>query len=817
MNDVLTTITELDDSICRAYLASDEVAFDVETDTESYHWHSGSRGLSFPAEVTMVSLYAPDLPALVLRARPSNEPYDWIKLSLNGVEIERGYWWTWRFTDEQIGFISELFSAPKRFIAHNLVFDARQLYGKPFWKTTIHPQAQYWDTLTMAYTGASSVSNWESGAGLAEQVRSLMDESVWSWFSKMKPLRSMLTKLITSPIHRARTGVMEDDLIRYAALDSVAAYRLYRWQNEQPRFGSVAFSEKGVVLDSLDKLIEIDLAYTHLCVEMAARGIRFNTAYAYDQYQQHLDRYIEALHELGLRPDQESLTRSKAWQKQYIFSVIGGAPPEGLVQAFSLRTEKGEWSFSKKALAYYLEKYPQLARYDHCMRLAFKLRRLEEFIRHAEYDDRVHSVMARTAVTGRNTSSHPNIQNLQMKYRVKPYPGIPDLDCGLLIPDRDDLVFISLDASNAENWMAAMYSGDHAFANACAGQDFHTAMARAYFPGFDLQSPEEQRRLRAQSKTITFGTAYGMGVKKLARTLQITEEDADRFLQNKDRMFPKVSEAKKRWSHYAGEHGHVFLWTGRRVRMRRDGRGRVRAYAAWNALAQGGVGELIVRGMVALRGLEGMPTSFRVISQVHDEIILQIDPATMYPDGVRTIIQTLSSVIPESWNNRTTPACRWLFDLCNRSNADKWGKYPGRQYPITTDEYVNRWGVHRYESDKDKECPVWINAYGYGEEALALELRASVEVDHDPELSLREHVPMDFSWSALLEAFLKVSPFFQDMSYEGKVYTFPAAMELRRFLLHRGLSKDYRLFAESLLELGSVIHAWREKTYGTDS
>ncbi len=821
-----------DDPLAQAYLNAPVVAFDIETDTDDYHWQSGDRGLAYPADITFISLYAEGLPALVLRAE-----FDWIDysaeiLNYSAAQIEehpfqRRHWY-WSVGSNN--FIKKLFSMPKTFVAHNLVFDARQIYGK--FGIEMHPQAKFWDTQVIQLTGG-----WEqpaddfddeddfeedearTGRDLYALTAQWLTHEDREWWQFMKNQRKYLTRILEDEKFRTKRGASIEDVERYSALDSIMAYHLYVWQMGQPRFEAVYDPQRMVAQDDLETLIEIDLEYIKLCVEMSAKGMRLNIPYIYQERNKYLQMWVESLARLGLTPEQGDLPRSSKWRKDYILGQIE-EPTEAEVDMFRLKTKKGAWSFGKIPMAFYLERYPQLFDYKRHVDLETKLRRLDEFMRHAEYDGRIHSAISRIAVTGRNTSSSPNVQNLALKYKQKPYEGIPELDIGLFIPDEDDLVWISLDCSNAENWMGAMYSRDNVFAAACAATDFHKVMAQGYFAQrWEEANSDERAQMRNLGKTITFGTAYGMGVKKLAWSLRISVEEAQQFLDNKDRTFPQVARAKKAWSEFAEQSGYAILWTGRRVGMRkRDGK--YKGYTAWNSLAQGGVGEMIVRGMVGtsamLRDLSKYDPRSRVVSQVHDEVIIQISPNN-YPYVVQDIIEVLATVVPDIWNERTTPACRWLFDLDNVTNAHKWGFVPGKDYLLPIDEYINRWGVHKYEQGQ-KECPIWINEYGSGEQALARELGTSLPEPKDqpaPEVGAVDCPPFDWATlrQVLMDAVSTINPF----PYEGRIFDFPAGMELRRALCHTGNDMSYleiiKIY-DTLAETMDAYKNWKENGGG---
>ncbi len=403
---------------------------------------------------------------------------------------------------------------------------------------------------------------------------------------------------------------------------------------------------------------------------------------------------------------------------------------------FKLLTDKGNVSYSGTSAMYYQTFIPEMEDFAYLTELYSKLRRINEFLRHAEYNGRVHSILARTAVTGRNTSSSPNLQNLQMQRKKRSLPNYADvaLDIGFMIPD-ENFKYIELDFSNAENWIAAMYAKDHVLARACSSDDFHAVMASTvYYPEQWKDADKATRKkLRNDGKGVTFGTAYGMGAASLALSLGISYEESKQLIDNKEKGFVAVRSAKERASNFATKNGYTALWTGRRIKIRYDAKGKLKAYTAWNTLAQGGVGEITTRAMLAIYDfLRDNGYKSYIANQVHDAIIIAMHKDE-YELIAQTLIEIMSTIVPKEWNERTSPAVRWLVDIDHIANSKKWGWQFGKEYELPTDHYLNRWGKHSYGSTP--EAKVWINEFGYGESAINAELslnkvpEAKVEVD----------------------------------------------------------------------------------------
>lgn len=812
--------------LAETYLQTSEFAFDIESDTYNYHWSSGERGLSYVADITHISFYSPSLPAMVLTAQHRDIEYSYEHFNIETEEFEQrvGIRHEFFFSNEEIHFLRRMFGRDGyTAIAHNLIFDARQIFGK--FNIPVPQGSYFWDTLAIHVFGAwgadlndneeeddfESTEKVKSSFTLFNLTSQWLTEEEKQWWASFKGERGNLTRLLFDERRRNRLGITDEEINRYVAVDSIMAFQLYQWQKAQidkNGFDAVLDLERKVEMQSMSELLKIDLEYTRLCLEMSVEGMTVDLSRLKSELVHYTKLWKKSLITLGLTLETEAQFRKAAWKQKYIFSKI--TPPDDPQTIFieRLKTPKGAWSFNKVALRYYMDSYPELIYFRHHADLETKIKRINEFIRHSEHDGKVHTIFARHTVTGRNSSNQPNLQNLAMKNKDH-YPENspvekPGLDSGYFYAGDPDYVFISLDCSNAENWMAAMYAMDDDMAHACAQADFHTVMAStAYFADFwNAITPKEQKEWRNKGKTITFGTAYGMGKRKLAYSLRIPESKAQEFLDNRDRKFWRVKQAKDRSSAFAAQNGYTILWSGRRVAIRKWN-GQYKGYTAWNSLAQGGVGEMIVRGMLSLKNFFSERNyKSKVVGQVHDEIIIKLY-ISEYRQVIIPIIELLSTVISDVWNSRTTPPCRWLFTLDNIDNATKWGLESYRNYPLPITEYVNRWGFQLYKSD-EKEAPNWINQWGYGEEALNKEL--GIQSSTEDLMTFEK----GHNWQAFKDAVQNASALMSPIQYNGKTFLFEEGIHILRAAYHKGISNEYLKYLETFDILVEVIKDYEE-------
>ncbi|XZG70243.1 DNA polymerase I [Chitinibacteraceae bacterium HSL-7] len=239
---------------------------------------------------------------------------------------------------------------------------------------------------------------------------------------------------------------------------------------------------------------------------------------------------------------------------------------------------------------------------------------------------RVHtSYNQSVAVTGRLSSSDPNLQNIPIRTaegrRVREAFVAP-AGCQL----------VSADYSQIELRIMAHLSGDAALVQAFAdGLDIHRATAAEVF-GVPLDDVSAEQRRYA--KSINFGLIYGMSAFGLAQQLEIERSAAQQFIDRYFGRFPGVAQYMERTREQAREHGYVETVFGRRLWLpdikasgpRRAGAER----AAINAPMQGTAADLIKLAMLAVDAwIRNEQLASRLVMQVHDELVLEVPEAEL--------------------------------------------------------------------------------------------------------------------------------------------------------------------------------------------
>jgi len=240
---------------------------------------------------------------------------------------------------------------------------------------------------------------------------------------------------------------------------------------------------------------------------------------------------------------------------------------------------------------------------------------------------RVHTTYAQTvAVTGRLSSTDPNLQNIP----IRTLEGRRIREAFVAPPGSK---IVSADYSQIELRIMAHLSGDKSLVDAFSrGEDVHRHTAAEVFDMAPDAVTSEQRRY---AKVINFGLIYGMSAFGLAQNLAIERSAAASYMDKYFTRYPGVARYMERTRMEARERGYVETVFGRRLwladigsanQARRQGAER----QAINAPMQGTAADLIKLAMIAVQDwLEKEGLATKLIMQVHDELVLEVPDAEL--------------------------------------------------------------------------------------------------------------------------------------------------------------------------------------------
>lgn len=255
-------------------------------------------------------------------------------------------------------------------------------------------------------------------------------------------------------------------------------------------------------------------------------------------------------------------------------------------------------------------------------------------------------------VTGRFSSSNPNLQQIPARD-----PEIKKMIRGLFVPE-EGCKWGSFDyASQEPRWLAH-------YCATLTGVDRHPQIdevVKMYHEGnadFHQMVADMAEIPRKEAKTVNLGIMYGMGKKKLANVLDITEEEATSLLNKYYQRVPFVKGLADMTSRYASDRGVIRTWLGRKCRFdmwepvsytynkplpqeqamkEYGGKGRIRrafTYKALNRLIQGSSADQTKKAMVDCYSEGLCPTL-----TVHDELCFNIQNEKEV-DKIRDIMST---------------------------------------------------------------------------------------------------------------------------------------------------------------------------------
>ncbi len=240
---------------------------------------------------------------------------------------------------------------------------------------------------------------------------------------------------------------------------------------------------------------------------------------------------------------------------------------------------------------------------------------------------RIHTSFNQTGtVTGRISSSEPNLQNIPIRSDL----GRRVREAFIAAPGCK---LIGADYSQVELRIMAHISGDEGLRQAFwENQDIHASTAAKVF-NIPLEAVTPNQRSFA--KAVNFGLMYGMSAFRLARDSGLTLPEAESFIRTYFERFPRVREYIEATKRQALERGYVETLLGRRryfpalqstdTSSRAMAERRAAEREAINMPIQGTAADIIKIAMVRLhhalreRGLRG-----RMILQVHDELLLEV-------------------------------------------------------------------------------------------------------------------------------------------------------------------------------------------------
>lgn len=255
---------------------------------------------------------------------------------------------------------------------------------------------------------------------------------------------------------------------------------------------------------------------------------------------------------------------------------------------------------------------------------------------------RIHPSFNQTvAVTGRLSSSDPNLQNIPIRTPIG-----REIRRAFIAPEGS--VLISADYSQIELRLLAHLSGDTALIEAFhADADIHRAVA-AQIHGIPADQVTGEQRSGA--KMVNFGIVYGITAFGLARRLGIGNTEAAEIIEEYKARFPGITTFLEQCVEEAKSTGAVETILHRRrpipdIGSNVPARKAFAERTAINTVVQGSAADLIKLAMVHLhRALPSEHADARMLLQIHDELVLEA-PEGQAEAVASTVRRTMESAM----------------------------------------------------------------------------------------------------------------------------------------------------------------------------
>jgi len=424
--------------------------------------------------------------------------------------------------------------------------------------------------------------------------------------------------------------------MEYAAEDADITYRLYK-----------IFS-KNLKLEKLTNIYEIfEKPLIEILALMEIEGIKIDDKFL-NSLSEKFEKRIKKLEKEIFKISKKNFNIASPKQ-------LGEIMYNELKIAVLKKTRKGSFATSVSVLedlAFKGHKFPQLV-ID--WRQASKLKNTysDSLPKHINpKTKRVHtSFLLAATTTGRLASSDPNLQNIPIKSE-------DGKDIRKAFVAEKGFTLISADYNQIEMRILADLADvkelKKAFKN---NEDIHSLTASQVF-NVDIKKINQDMRRKA--KAINFGIIYGISQYGLAKQINVSNHEAEEFLNAYFYKFPEIKIYMDNTIKFCRKSGYVNNIFGRRSHFNgiNDKNFNVRNFqerAAINAPIQGSASEIMRLAMIRLnkkfKDLKDLKS--KILLQIHDELIFEV-PIKEVKKISMIIEEEMSSVTKSDYHSFTT-------------------------------------------------------------------------------------------------------------------------------------------------------------------
>lgn len=398
-----------------------------------------------------------------------------------------------------------------------------------------------------------------------------------------------------------------EDASNYACDDAFATLELTRYWQEK-------LDDDGKKL-----LYEIEVPVSLVLAKMEAQGVALDTQYLStlsEELNTNINEIEEKIYEIA---GEKFNINSPKQVGSILFEKLGiqTKTKKRGAQKFSTDAKVLEELAQEHEIAKYLLEYRHYSK----MKSTY-VDALPDLI--SPVDEKIHTSYNQTiTVTGRLSSSNPNLQNIPIRTKLG-----SRIRKAFVPESQETQVLLSADYSQIELRFLAHCSGDenliHAFKS---GEDIHAQTAAKVF---DVELSEVTKEMRSKAKAVNFGIVYGQTRYGLASALGISNTEAQMFIDKYFETYPKVKEYMENSIQEAYRNGYAKTMYGRKRYLLDElmsSNHNIKEFAqraAINTPLQGAASDLIKLAMIDLdKKLESNNLKSKMIMQVHDELIIE--------------------------------------------------------------------------------------------------------------------------------------------------------------------------------------------------
>ncbi len=463
--------------------------------------------------------------------------------------------------NKAIQAIKSLFT--KKIIGHNLKFDLDLVYQYNIPKIT-----PFMDTMILAW-----IVDPDKKVGLDNLAKRYLGHEMIKFKDTVKKGENF-------------SSVDLENATKYASEDAYITLKLYEILMQKLNW------------PILSEIKDVEIPFIDVLINMENRGVWIDVKY-FQELEIKTEQKLKILTQKIYNLANEEFNINSTKQLSHILFEKLGLPTKKKTKTGYSTNEAVLNSLKDYEIVQYLLEYRELFKLQ-----STYIKPLQEYGK----EGKVYTNFLQTGTaTGRLSSKDPNLQNIPTNKEI-------NIRNGFIASENNYLV--SLDYSQIELRLLAHFSQDSTLINAFKqNKDIHLETATKIF------GEEKAKEMRNVAKSINFGLIYGMGARKLAETINVSNKEAKDFIEKYFASFPTVKQYLNKQKELVKQQGYVQTLLGRR---RFFDFGSVNSFMASNfereavnTIFQGSAADLIKLAMIEIEKLNNND----MILQIHDELI----------------------------------------------------------------------------------------------------------------------------------------------------------------------------------------------------